>query len=309
MLKLIKKLKGNMTIKKKLEVTIGTDPELFLMNSDNKIVPAFLFVKGTKDNPEPISGDGHAIQYDNVMLEYNVPPCKTEDEFIKHNKFVLDYVKETICKPNGLELAIIASSHLDEEYLSNPISNEMGCSADYNAYTQEQNVIVRKSQTLRSCGGHIHVSFPGLNYEKALKVIQALDLFVSVPLVLLEVDSERKQLYGKAGAFRFKEVNKDLSIVEYRSPSNFWLSSEKFTRFIYQQVIKAVEFVEDDGIITNPLDIINAINDNSETKAKEILEDYNIEINEELFPDKVILKGSIDSDNRESIYTNDSLGG
>lgn len=109
-----------------LKVTVGADPELFLKDSEGKLVPAFLFVHGSKDNPEPISQEGHAIQHDNIMLEYNIPPCKTEDEFVKHNKFVLDYIKETICKPNNLTLSIEASAHLGEEYLTNPIALEFG---------------------------------------------------------------------------------------------------------------------------------------------------------------------------------------
>lgn len=281
---------------KDLNITVGADPELFLKDKSGDIVPAYLFVKGTKDNPEPISGEGHAIQYDNVMLEYNIPACKTEDEFVNHNKFVLDYINEGICKENSLELSISASEHLKEEYLYHPISNEMGCSPDFNAYSQEQNIITRNSQTLRSTGGHLHIAYNGLNYTKALKIIQALDLFISVPLVILEPSSERKLLYGKAGAFRYKELSKELKIVEYRSPSNFWLTSEELTRFVYQQIIKAVEFVESDGIITNSQHIIDAINNNDEVKAIEILEDYNIEILEL-------------QDNRSNFYENDSLGG
>lgn len=111
---------------KDYKITVGADPELFLKDKDNNIIPAFFFVKGTKDIPEPISNDGHAIQYDNVMLEYNIPPCNTEDEFVSNNKFVLNYVRDTICKNNDLILSIEASAHLDEMYLANPISSEMG---------------------------------------------------------------------------------------------------------------------------------------------------------------------------------------
>ena len=133
-------------------IKIGADPEVFIKDKDNKIVPAFLLVNGTKDYPTPISEEGHAIQSDNVMLEYNIPPCSTKEEFIKANNFVLNYCRETICEPNGYTLSIEASSHVGEEYLVNPQATEMGCLADYNAYTKEQNVIERNSQTLRSAG-------------------------------------------------------------------------------------------------------------------------------------------------------------
>lgn len=188
------------------------------------------------------------------------------------------------------------------------------CSPDFNAYTQDQNIFSRDSETRRSCGGHLHISYPELNYKEGLKLIQALDLFISIPLVFLEPDSERKTLYGKAGAFRPKELQDKTFIIEYRSPSNFWVSSEETMRFIYKQILKAIKFVKEDGIITNPEDIIKAINENKADKAKEILNDYNIEV-----PNSLIL---VDSTSEEeaivvlkekkeipTLFDNDALGG
>jgi len=103
------------SMKKDRNIKIGADPELFIKDRDNKIVPAFLLVDGTKDNPTPISDDGHAIQYDNVMMEYNIPPSSTVEEFIKHNRFVLNYIKDTICESKGYSLAIEASADVSEE--------------------------------------------------------------------------------------------------------------------------------------------------------------------------------------------------
>lgn len=197
------------------------------------------------------------------------------------------------------------------------------CSPDYNAYTNEQNIINRVSQTQRVCGGHLHISYPSLDYNKSMKLIKALDLLISVPLVILEPSSERKLLYGKAGSFRYKEVSKELNIIEYRSPSNFWLTSENMMRFVYQQIIKAVEFVETDQVITNELDIINAINDNDGPKALEILSDYNIDLDANLIeeleiltpevkvlePNELITEEDLENDSIQHTYENDSLGG
>ena len=325
-------IKTIIPVKKELKdykVTIGADPELFLKDGRGNLVPAFFYIKGTKDSPEPISGNGHAIQFDNVMAEYNIPACKTEDEFVEANKFVLNYIEETICKPNDLTLSITASEHLGEEYLSNETANTFGCSPDFNAYTLEQNTFSRPNQTSRSAGAHLHCSYPGLNYDKAMKLIKAMDLLISVPLVILEPSSERKLLYGKAGSHRFKEVSNDLCIIEYRSPSNFWLTSETMMRFVYQQIIKAVEFVETEQIITNELDIINAINDNDGSKALEILGDYNIDLDDSLIEEldyfkenptskRVVLLGKnelvseedLSKENIEHTWDdNDSLGG
>src|ERR1700745_1055626 len=128
-----------MSFKKEL-ITIGTDPELFLKDKNGNVLPAFLLVKGTKECPEPISEKGHSLQYDNCMVEYQTPPAKTEDEFVENNKFVLNYIEETIAKPNNLDISISASEYIDEEYLQHPIALEFGCSPDFNAYTESENL-------------------------------------------------------------------------------------------------------------------------------------------------------------------------
>jgi hypothetical protein len=299
-IKSVKSKENRVESKLPTDITIGADPELFLKDKDGKIVPAFLLVKGTKEEPEPISEKGHSIQYDNVMIEYQIPPCKTEDEFVENNKFVLKYIEETICNPKGLKISITASEHIENEYLEHPIANEFGCSPDFNAHTGDENKVVKGVPTLRSAGAHLHCSYTGLTPELAIKLIKALDLLISVPLVLIEPDSERKKLYGKAGAFRLKQLKSGNYIVEYRSPSNFWLSSEDTMRFVYQQMIKAVEYVSLGGDVTNPDDIVNAINNNDKELAKEIISDYNMDIPNSLLPI---------SKNVELNYENDSLGG
>jgi len=178
-----------------------------------------------------------------------------------------------------------------------------GCSPDYNDYSKEQNIVERNSQTLRSARAHLHVSYDGLTVDKAINLIKLLDLFISVPLVVIEPDSERKQLYGKAGAYRVKTLKDDTVIVEYRSPSNFWLTSDETMKFVFEQIVSAIDYQETyDGKVTSPMDIITAINTNDVDRANEIIEDYNIEIPKELMPEGT----------KEPVpynYENDSLGG
>jgi len=48
-----------------------------------------------------------------------------------------------------------------------------------------------------------------------------MDLYLGVPSVLMDKGELRKQLYGKAGAYRMKPYG-----VEYRTLSNFWIFSD-----------------------------------------------------------------------------------
>ncbi len=93
----------------------GSDPESFLWSEDKqKYVPVCGLVGGTKDKPLAITDEGHFIQEDNCAAEFNIPPCKDADSFIKEINFVKGYLNETILKPKGLELACIASVVFDK---------------------------------------------------------------------------------------------------------------------------------------------------------------------------------------------------
>jgi len=50
---------------------------------------------------------------------------------------------------------------------------------------------------------------------------QLMDLFVGFRLAEVDKDTRRRELYGKAGAIRFKPYG-----IEYRTPSNYWIMSE-----------------------------------------------------------------------------------
>lgn len=261
------------------DLLIGSDPELFLVNNLDQVEPASNYIIGNKEFPEPITDQGHAIQYDNVMVEYNIPPCQTKEDWVREHNFVLNYIKETIADPESLKIVIEASRDITPEVAEHPIAQVFGCDPDFNAWSNDKNSVSRDYPLLRTCGGHIHLGSKDIvNEEVCKKLIQAMDLYLSIPLVLLEPDSMRKRMYGKAGAYRYKQLKNGIGIAEYRSASNFWLSSNEMMEFAFNQAQMAVDFVACGGIITNPDDIIEAINTNNGELAKEIMEDYNIKI-------------------------------
>jgi len=108
----------------KYKITIGSDPEVFIEN-ENEIVSAIGLVPGSKYDPHPISDEGHFIQTDNIALEYNIPPCNTEDEFVYHINFVKDYL-EAIVVANGYKLSTKASGEINPVYLEHPDAQKFG---------------------------------------------------------------------------------------------------------------------------------------------------------------------------------------
>jgi len=185
--------------------------------------------------PLPISGVGHAIQEDNVSVEFNIPPADSAKVFVAHLNFVLAHLEAKVATMN-LKFAPVAAASFPEDQLQSEAAQVFGCEPDWNAWTGETNPRpFSMDMNLRSCGGHVHV---GTNLDK-IAVVRAMDLHLGVPSVRLDTDKLRRELYGKAGAHRPKAYG-----VEYRSLSNFWLWSDALKNWVYNQTQKALEFVE-----------------------------------------------------------------
>lgn len=152
----------------------------------------------------------------------------------------------------------------DEIQLMHPKAMEFGCEPDYNAWTKQINPRPRAADAaLRSAGGHVHVG----TKEDPIEVIRAMDLFVGCPSILKDKGTLRRQLYGKAGAFRQKRYG-----CEYRTLSNFWIFKDELIKWVYDQTAKAIDFVES-GETIDPKhgEIIQECINNSNEKAYELL--------------------------------------
>ena len=56
--------------------------------------------------------------------------------------------------------------------------------------------------------GHISIGWDNPTQEQQLDMVKAMDATVGLESVLLDNDTERKKLYGKAGCFRFREYGR-----------------------------------------------------------------------------------------------------
>ncbi len=265
-----------MKIEKKLinNWQLGTDAELFLFSEEkNKFIPVCGLVGGTKDEPLPITDKGHGLQEDNCLLELTIPPCKTSEEFMDHIGFVKNYIKDSVLKPLGLIPIYQSVAEFDESDLTSPQSKHLGCNPDYNAWTHLENIVELPNPLKRCSGMHVHCGYDNPDAGTSIKLIRAMDLFLGVPSVLLDEDTERRTMYGKAGAYRFKRYG-----VEARILSGFFLSSDELIKWVFDSTIKAIDFVNIGGEVTNPDHIIKCINTSDRELAKEIMEDYRIVI-------------------------------
>ena len=121
--------------------------------------------------------------------------------------------------------------------------------------------------------GHIHIGYDNPDYLTSLAIIKAMDLFLGVPSIILDSDNIRRKTYGKAGAFRPKKYG-----VEYRTLSNFWITDQKSVNWVFKQVQKAVDFVNNKIELSDEdqLNIQIAINTGNTEAVLKILTKFNM---------------------------------
>ena len=258
-------------------VMLGADPELFFRDSSGKFISSIGRVGGTKEKPRPIDKIGSAVQEDNVAVEFNIAPAKSQVEFLQNLYRPLSYLNKR-AKELHLSLSIIPSAMFDRDQLDTPEAMMFGCDIDYNVWTGKPNprpVAKGEYLFLRTCGGHEHVSWSNPTGEERKALIKALDLFEGVPSVLMDDDSRRRLLYGKAGAYRPKMYG-----VEYRVLSNFWIRSPNLMRWVYSQTERAMEFLRSGMKIDSDTKklILKAINFNHIDSAKRLVDQYELTV-------------------------------
>jgi len=226
----------------KFNITLGADPEIFICNDKEIVSAEGLTDGGTKHSPKKISEEGHAIQEDGIMFEYNIPPCKTEDEWVNAHKFCIDYLS-ILADVNGFSLSDKVSDVINKKYLKSAQATTFGCEPDFNVYLKSINEPPSNNTNLRCAGGHIAFGYENPDFNISEKIVKAFDIFVTLPALFKDNDTRRRELYGKAGSFRAKEFG-----VECRALSNFWIHSEENMRWAYRQSIKAIEAVLNDEI-------------------------------------------------------------
>ena len=245
-------------------VRIGSDPETFLRDAAGKYISSVGLIGGSKDEPMPI-GNGCSVQEDNVTVEFNTPPTNDPQEFVNAINYNLDWISNRAAEL-GLSVVFDPSAVFERDQLTTAGALTFGCDPDFNAWDFGSANPRPKSRNkaLRSAGGHIHIEAPELD---KLELTKAMDLFVGVPMLEFDTDSRRRELYGKAGAFRPKSYG-----IEYRTASNAWLQSDDTKRWAFDQTQKAVEFVRSGKQIPDDLGelIQRAINKSDTTLLADI---------------------------------------
>lgn len=233
----------------KRQFKIGSDPELFLHNSDGSFINAYhrlgQGIKGTKAEPEPT--DYGAIQVDGMAVELNTVPTADPKHFAA---LIKAGMLDTAARLGG----VISSESVEDftiEFLESqhPLSIELGCDPDYDAWRNGQaNRMPDMFQPFRTAGGHVHIgwrddgnAWDQEHLEACCAAVRQMDYVLG--LWSLGKDAKgarRRQLYGKAGAFRPKTYG-----VEYRVLSNFWVFEPVLCEEVVRRTIAGMNLLDD----------------------------------------------------------------
>lgn len=256
-------------------LTIGADPEVFLSHK-GRFVSAIGKIGGTKKSPRLLERSGFALQEDNVAVEFNIPPASDLAAFVESIDWSVKRITKEVAD-KGWEVTITPAADFPPEELLDPRARHAGCDPDYNAWTKRMNPRPRVAEgTLRTGAGHVHVGISPKPRFSREAVIKSLDLNLGVGSVILDPDTLRKSLYGKAGAFRPCSYG-----VEYRVLSNFWLTSKELMEWVFAQTHAAVSMLEERG--ESWFDEIGAeiqacINTSDKDMSRSLLKRYNIAV-------------------------------
>jgi hypothetical protein len=254
------------------QVLIGSDPEAFVQQG-GVIHHCINILGGTKDAPRFVR-DG-AVQEDNVLFEFNTDPTDDPVVFCERVQAVLDQGRDILLFA-GLKLRERLSSHVygaEMDFFPEK-AFEFGCTPDYNAFTGAVNPRPEATeQRLRTAGGHVHIGYSHLTTvteSNQRAVINLCDYLLGLPSLLEDTDSRRRELYGKAGACRFKSYG-----VEYRTLSNYWIWDAGLTSAIHaraQEAFDKHERIELYQALIPQAEVQRVINNNDVAEARAMLE-------------------------------------
>lgn len=203
-----------------VEPQVGADIEVFLRNQSNKhVVPCVGKIKGTKDKPfrPPGWAAGFAVQEDNVMLEFNIPPAPYPT--VEHNLTNAWNMINEQAAPLKLEVAWDKAEHVfTAKQLDSPQARTFGCEPDYDAYEGgRRRIDVPDFGRTRFCGGHIHLGGDFKCPDWVAALFAELFIVLNSDFPLNKVGGERIKWYGRPGVYRPKPYG-----IEYRTPNNQW---------------------------------------------------------------------------------------
>lgn len=257
-------------------ITVGADPELFIINTKlNKVISAVGLIPGKKKKPYTKGlPKGFGVELDCILGEFNIPPCSSKSEFVESIKYMKNWIRNYIKNyDEDLDILCASSMLITEDQLQDKEAHILGCDPSFNAYTQEMMPRPdRYPDNVRNGALHIHLGTHCSDPEVVCKITKFFDLCCGVPSILYDKDTLRRRCYGQAGDFRFQPWGQ-----ECRCLGGFMLNDE-YLESIYNGVMLAIDMFNENYPLPDGDLVQKCINTSNEVLAKHIINLYDINI-------------------------------
>lgn len=290
----------------KLNITLGSDPELMLFDrKEGRIVSSLSVIKN--DKHDPIMLDKTTKMYsDNVLVEAAFNPCYTtigvvnkirDTLALAHANLGVRYALLPIASHNFSDLPPRPDDALVKDFLTNPDNKgdaipeewKIGCNPNFSVYQGDVGEPRDQSpfpDSLRTGSFHIHIGNADYKNPDASTLLTAMDkanavklmdIFVGVPSVAFDKDpssAARRKLYGRAGEFRPTPYG-----IEYRVLGNYALRSPTLTELVFELTAFAMQQFDIEGKAEECINmigmdrVVKCINENDVSLAYNIMRD------------------------------------
>ncbi len=264
----IKQMKENLNKALYFREYVGADPELFVVDKDNKVIPAFKFLKSKEVNKN--------VYWDGFQAEFTVDPnvCLTQVmQNIQGRLRMLDSEAKAYNKDAKLSIATVIDTPVELFEGVEDKFVQFGCMPSKNVYGIKGHIVDGRVLEYRMSGGHIHFGCGTQTEEDTANIIRALDRCLGVACVSLFSgfdDPRRRRHYGVAGEYRTPPHG-----IEYRVLSNAWLSHPLIMNIVYDFARQAFKLGQH-GLLdvwkSDDDETIRCINTCDVKLAREILE-------------------------------------
>lgn len=114
---------------------------------------------------------------------------------------------------------------------------------------------------------HIHVGCDGgMAVDEVISFVKYFDQYVVLPSILVDTDTRRRSLYGKAGCFRLTSYG-----CECRSLSSFMMSNDRLLSQVWDNTMSAIHHFNEGTPLMDPDLIQDVINNNRIDVAKKLV--------------------------------------
>lgn len=249
--------------------TLGSDVEVFFVRPDGTPFNLAGKIPATKWKPVRPPNAPFVYSWDNVAFEFAVD---YDDDMTVVEQYLNEGLRFAVglAADFGCVISDRASMLFDEKLLDTPEALIFGCDPDFSAWTGNAMKHKADDHRLRSCGGHLHL---GINEMDPKLVGRILDLCLGVPSVLQDHDTERRKLYGRAGAHRPKPYG-----LEYRVLSNYWMFNDGHWASLQSNLQQAYDMVKRKFDFDKALGsrVMRTINQSDQGEARSLVGEFGL---------------------------------